>query len=100
MFCWKRIQLASSLTNSGLKMEDLFTRNTVMHIFNGEKIDVPQSLEGFVKFLSKKFPNERKNISAFFNKAKRAYEECIGMLKFYGAPLPVELIAKVFGESF
>ncbi len=81
----------------GLKIEDLLTRNTTRYIFNGGEIDVPQSLEEFVKLLSEKFPDERENISAFFDEAEKAYEECYRDAEFYGAPLPAELIAKVFG---
>jgi len=44
------------------------------------------------------FPKEKENIIAFFDEARKAYEECYREAEVYGTPLPVELIVKVFGE--
>jgi all-trans-retinol 13,14-reductase len=44
------------------------------------------------------FPDEEGNIRAFFDEAKKAYEECYMETEVYGVPLPAELIVKVFGE--
>ena len=44
------------------------------------------------------FQDEEKNIYAFFNDAKKAYEECYKEAEVYGTPLPHELIVKNFGE--
>jgi all-trans-retinol 13,14-reductase len=51
-----------------------------------------------VRLLSEKFPDEMEGIYAFFDEARKAYEECYREAEVYGAPLPAELIVKVFGE--
>lgn len=94
---WEKGPVSFLLKELGLKKEDLFTRNTTKYIFKGEEINVPLGLEEFVKLLSEKFPDERLSISAFFDEAKEAYEECYKDAEFYGTPLPPELIVKVFG---
>ena len=66
-------------------------------IFKGKEIDAG-NLEEFIKALSEMFPEEKKNIYAFFDEAKKAYEECYKDL-VYGVPLPAELIVKVFGAK-
>lgn len=82
----------------GLKKEDLFVKNTRRYILKGEEIDVPDDLDGLVELLSKRFPEEGR-IRAFFEEAKRAYEECYADVDPYGVPLPPWLIVKVFGPE-
>jgi all-trans-retinol 13,14-reductase len=96
---WERGPITHLLRELGLEKDDLFVRNTRRYIFKGEAIDVPRTLEEFIKLLSEKFPDEKENISAFFNEAKKAYEECYKDTEFYGTPLPAELIVKVFGRK-
>ena len=67
------------------------------YIFKGKEIDA-SNLEEFIKVLSEMFPEEKDNIYAFFDEAKKAYEECYKDL-VYGVPLPAELIVKVFGAK-
>ena len=45
------------------------------------------------------YSEEKENTQAFFDEAKKAYEECYREAEAYGAPLPAELIAKVFGPK-
>jgi all-trans-retinol 13,14-reductase len=96
---WEKGPLTYLLQELGLKKDDLFVRNTKRYIFKGEVIDATHTLEEFIELLSKKFSDEKENISAFFNEAKKAYEECYKESKIYGTPLPQELIVKVFGEK-
>jgi len=96
---WEKGPLTYLLQELGLKKDDLFVRNTKRYIFKGEVIDATHTLEEFIELLSKKFSDEKENISAFFNEAKKAYEECYKEAKIYGTPLPQELIVKVFGEK-
>jgi all-trans-retinol 13,14-reductase len=95
---WERGPITYLLRELGLKKEDLFVKNTKRYIFKGEAIDAPHTLQEFIKLLSEKFPDEKENIFTFFNEAKEAYEECYKEAEIYGAPLPGELIVKVFGE--
>jgi all-trans-retinol 13,14-reductase len=95
---WERGPITYLLRELGLKRDDLFVRNTRRYIFKGEAIDAPHTLEGFVRLLSEKFPDEMEGIYAFFDEARKAYEECYREAEVYGTPLPAELIVKVFGE--
>lgn len=96
---WERGPLTYLLRELGLKKEDLFVRNSVRYIFNGKAIDIPNNLDDLVDMLSKMFPNEEANIRAFFDDAKKAYEECYMEAEKYGTPLPAELIAKILGAK-
>jgi len=49
--------------------------------------------------LSKLFPDEVENLSAFFKDAQKAHDEWYRDTWVYGAPLPPELIVKVTGEN-
>jgi len=93
---WEKGPLTYLLRELGLKKEDLFVKNTRKYIFKGKDIEV-QNLEEFISLLSKMFPAEKKNISAFFREAKEAYVECYKDTT-YGTPLPAELIVKVLGD--
>ncbi|MEM0348298.1 MAG: FAD-dependent oxidoreductase [Zestosphaera sp.] len=93
---WENGTISLFLRRLELSREQLFVRNTVRYIFKGRSIEV-RSLDEFIKLLSEMFPHERKNINAFFEDAQKAYMECYSGTEVYGAPLPPELIAKVFG---
>ncbi|MEM0085341.1 MAG: NAD(P)/FAD-dependent oxidoreductase [Candidatus Methanomethylicia archaeon] len=93
---WEKGPITFLLRELGLNKEDLFVKNRVRYIFK-ERIIEPENLEEFMEILLEMFPHERKNIVSFFEDAKRAYEECYKEAEIYGAPLPAELIAKVFG---
>jgi len=95
---WERGPLTYLLKELGLRKEELFVRNTSEYIFKGRRIKA-KSLEEFIGTLSEMFPDEEENIKAFFNEAKKAYEECYMETEVYGVPLPAELIVKVFGEK-
>ena len=95
---WERGPLTYLLKELGLRKEELFVRNTSEYIFKGRCIKA-KSLEEFIGTLSEMFPDEEENIKAFFNEAKKAYEECYMETEVYGVPLPAELIVKVFGEK-
>jgi len=95
---WERGPLTYLLKEIGLRKEELFVRNTSEYIFKGRRIKA-KSLEEFIGTLSEMFPDEEENIKAFFNEAKKAYEECYMETEVYGVPLPAELIVKVFGEK-
>jgi len=94
---WERGPVSYLLNELGLNRDELFARNRVRFIFRGREIDA-DNLEGFIQTLTEIFPEERNNIYAFFDEAKKAYDECYRDLA-YGAPLPAELIAKVFGPK-
>jgi len=96
---WEKGPVAHLLRELGFNVEEFFARNTVRYVFKGEAIDAPDSLEGFVELLAKRFPGESGRVRAFFEEARAAYEECYRDAEAYGAPLPAELIAKVFGEK-
>jgi len=95
---WEKGPLTYLLLELGLIKEDLFVRNTTRYIFKGREIEIG-NLEEFISLLSKMFPTEKENISAFFKEAKEAYHECYKDAAIYGTPLPAELVVKVFGEK-
>jgi len=94
---WERGPVNYLLKELGLDRDELFVRNRVRFIFRGKEIDV-DGLERFIGILSEMFPEERDNIYAFFDEARKAYDECYRDLA-YGVPLPAELIAKVYGSK-
>jgi all-trans-retinol 13,14-reductase len=94
---WEKGPLTYLLCELGLKNDDLFVKNITKYIFKGRDIKA-KNLEEFIKLLLEMFPDEKENIPAFFNEARKAYEECYEDTEVYGTPLPGELIAKVFGE--
>jgi all-trans-retinol 13,14-reductase len=94
---WEKGPLTYLLKELGFKREELFVKNTSEYVFRGKRIKA-ESLEEFTKILSEMFPDEEGNIRAFFDEAKKAYEECYMETEVYGVPLPAELIVKVFGE--
>jgi len=94
---WERGPLTYLLRDLGLKKDDLFVRNTTKFIFKGRGIEA-KNLDEFIKLLVEMFPNERESIHAFFREAEKAYGECYKDV-VYGAPLPAEIIVKVFGEK-
>ena len=67
------------------------------YIFKGKEIEA-QDLEEFIELLSNMFLEEAGNIHAFFDEAKKAYEECYKDSDIYGTPLPSWPIVKVFGS--
>ncbi len=96
---WEKGPVHHLLKELGLKREDLFTRNITRYIFKGKEIDAPLDLEGLIKLFSVMFPDEKISVSAFFDEAKKAYDEFYKDAEFYGTPLPAELILKVFGDK-
>ena len=94
---WEKGPLTFLLREFGLKKDDLFVKNSTKYIFKGRDVKA-KNLEEFIKLLLEMFPDEKENIPAFFNDARKAYEECYRDTEIYGTPLPGELIAKVFGE--
>jgi Phytoene dehydrogenase and related proteins len=94
---WENGPVTHLLNELGLRREELFVKNTRRIVYKGKAIDVPNNLDKLIELLTKIFPEEEKNIAAFFNEAKKAYEECYREVPLYGAPLPAELIVKVMG---
>jgi len=94
---WEKGPLTFLLRELGLKKDDLFVKNSTKYIFKGRNVEA-ENLEEFIKLLLEMFPDEKENIPAFFNDARKAYEECYKNTEVYGTPLPGELIVKVFGE--
>ncbi len=94
---WDKGPITYLLKELGFKKDELFAKNRMRFIFKGKEI-YAGNLEEFIKALSDTFPEEKENIYAFFDEAKKAYEECYKDL-VYGVPLPAELIIKVFGAK-
>ena len=94
---WEKVPVTYLLKELGFEKDELFAKNKLRCIFKGKEIDA-SNLEEFIKAFSEMFPEEKENIYAFFDEAKKAYEECYKDL-VYGAPLPAELIVKVFGAK-
>lgn len=94
---WEKGPVTHLLKELGLRKDELFVKNKMRFIFRGKEIDA-SNLEEFIKTLSEMFPKERENIQAFFDEAKKAYEECYKD-SVCGAPLTAELIVKVFGAK-
>ena len=93
---WEKGPIAYLLKELGFKKDELFVKNRIRYVFKGKEIDA-SNLEELVKALSDMFPDEKENIRAFFDEAKKAYEECYKDAE-YGTPLPAWLIVKIFGE--
>ena len=94
---WEKGPITYLLRELSFEKEELFAKNRMRFIFKGKEIDAG-NLEEFIKALSEMFPKEKERIYAFFDEAKKAYEECYKDL-VYGVPLPAELIVKVFGAK-
>ncbi len=94
---WERGPITHLLRELGLNKDELFVKNRVRFIFRGRSIDA-SDMEEFVRALSDMYPEEKENIRAFFDEAKKAYEECYSEADLYGTPLSAELIAKVLGS--
>jgi len=95
---WEKGPVTYLLKELGFKKEELFAKNRMRYIFKGKESDA-SNLEEFIKVLSEMFPEEKKNIYAFFDEAKKTYKECYKDTETYGIPLPAELIVKVFGDK-
>ena len=94
---WDKGPITYLLKELGFKKDEFFAKNRIKYIFKGRVIEA-NNLGEFIRALSDTFPEEKENIYAFFNEAKKAYEECYKDL-VYGVPLPAELIVKVFGAK-
>ncbi|PUA31322.1 MAG: all-trans-retinol 13,14-reductase [Candidatus Terraquivivens tikiterensis] len=94
---WEKGPITYLLKELGLERNEFFVKNRMRYIFRGREINA-NDLEEFIKALSDMFPEEKEGIRAFFDEAKKAYEECYKDL-VYGVPLPAELIVKVFGAK-
>lgn len=95
---WDKGPVTYLLKELGLKREELFVKNTIRYISKGKTIEA-QNLEKFMEKLSEMFPDEKENIYAFFDEARKAYDECYREVEAYGTPLPAELIVKVYGAK-
>jgi all-trans-retinol 13,14-reductase len=89
--------VAYVLKELGLKKEDFFVRNTVKYILKGREIRIMDNLDDTVENLSELFPDEKEGLRRFFSDVKTSYTECYKEAEIYGAPLPPELLVKVFG---
>ncbi|MCX8095386.1 MAG: NAD(P)/FAD-dependent oxidoreductase [Caldisericia bacterium] len=96
---WEGGPISYLLKELNLDKDSLFVKNKTQYILNSEKID-QKDLESFISLLSQKFPHEKENIIRFFDDAKNAYIECYKDVKFFGTPLPAELILKVLGSKY
>jgi len=94
---WEEGPLAYLLKELGLRRENLFVRNSRRILFKGRVVDVPEDPDRLVEVLAEMFPGEGETLRAFFREAQEAYEECYRDAGVYGAPLPAELIVKVYG---
>ena len=94
---WERGPVSYLLRELGLRKDELFIKNKIVYIFRGREINA-SSLKEFMKVLSDMFPHEKERIYAFFEDARKAYEECYKDME-YGAPLPAWLIVKVYGKK-
>ncbi len=94
---WDKGPITYLLKELSFKKDEFFAKNRIRYIFKGRVIEA-NNLGEFIRALSDTFPEEKENIYAFFNEAKKAYEECYKDL-VYGVPLPAELIVKVFGAK-
>jgi all-trans-retinol 13,14-reductase len=90
------------LKNVGLSKENLFAPTTRKFIIRGKEIDLPRSGNDLLKTLAKAFPSEEKDIYAFFDDARKAYEEMFGdECLIYGIPvsykwMPLDVVKEVF----
>ncbi len=94
---WGRGPVSYLLRELGLRRDELFIKNKVRYIFKGREINAG-NLKEFMEALSDMFPHERERIYAFFEDARKAYEECYKDME-YGTPLPAWLIVKVYGKK-
>jgi len=90
---WVNGPVLHLLKELGLKKDEFFVKNRMRHIFKGEKIDV-NSLEEFLKSLSNMFPEDRENIYAFFDEAKKLMRSVIGSLMFMVYLYQLSLLSK------
>ena len=90
------------LREIGLEKEKLFVPTTRKFIIRGKEIDLPNSGKDLLETLAKAFPSEEKDIYAFFEDARKAYEEMFGdECQYYGIPvsykwMPLDVVKEVF----
>ena len=82
---WEKGPITYLLRELDLSRDDLFVKNNTRIIFKGRIIDF-NGLEEFIEALINMFPEEKENIIAFFNEARKAYEECYREVEVYGTP--------------
>ena len=79
-----------------LKTEDFFEKNTRQFIFKGEKIEVGENPDDFIKRLQEIFPEEKDSIPLFFGEVKAALTEMNDRQDFGVVP-PMEIVLKLYG---
>jgi all-trans-retinol 13,14-reductase len=93
---WEKGPITYLLRELGLNKDELFVKNRMRYIYKGKEINTT-SLDDFINVLVDLYPEEKNQISAFFEDARCAYEECYKDTEIYGTPLPAELIVRVLG---
>lgn len=98
---WKKGPINLLCKELGLNTADYFVKHStgIRCVFRGNDIYVRDGLQEFTKLLSERFPNEGRNINAFFSDAEKAHNDLFKDAEVYGTPLPPELIAKAFGPK-
>jgi all-trans-retinol 13,14-reductase len=82
-----------------LKKEDFFVLNSYTYKLGEIETKPYGGVQEILDQLSNLFSDEVENLSAFFMDAQKAHDEWYKDTSVYGAPLPPELIVKVFGEK-
>lgn len=96
---WDGGPVSNLLKELSLSREELFVKNRVRYVYKGRIIDQPEDLREFIQLLGSIFPSEKERLKEFFDYLGKAFEECYSDARYYGVPLPAELIAKVLGEK-
>lgn len=94
---WDKGPVKLLLEELGVDWREVFVRTRETYVLRGEAIEIPDSLEEFVRALSQRFPEEADNIRAFFEDVKKVLEEMYVYAGRFGVPLPLPLIYKVLG---
>ena len=96
---WDKGPIHLFLQQLGLDKEDFFDRSSYKYIFEDISFEWSDSVEELIRQLVRLYPEEKKNIDAFFGNARLAHEERFHEAHLYGVPLPPSLRVKLFGKE-
>ena len=97
---WERGCISYLLKRIGIKEEDLFTRNSVRYLIDGQQLDIKE--KSFQEVLKGKFSEHSEAIDRFFAKAKAVYDEVFDkdVTSTWGVPLRQSFLVKAMPKEW